>query len=166
MADRQRAEDQARRAGVPADLDSSTPPSPPVAKPHVVDDHGLVGDDIVGLHGRAGPALPSRRAEVVTNGWQAGRRADRDHRGSRRAAAPLPPQARSLREPGGEFQEGGPRGQSPLPPRQIDTGRRGPARAKGRGRRVLASQWRRREELPGRLQGRLQRVRVTSSLRA
>ena len=80
--------------------------------------------------------------------------------------APLPPQARSLREPGGEFQEGGPRGQSPLPPRQIDTGRRGPARAKGRGRRVLASQWRRREELPGHLQGRLQRVRVTSSLRA
>ena len=82
VAGRQRAEDQARRAGVPEDLDSSTPPSPPVAKPHVVDDHGLVGDDIVGLHGRAGPALPSRRAAVVTNGWQAGRRADRDHRGS------------------------------------------------------------------------------------
>lgn len=41
----------------------------PVAGPHVVDDHGLIGDDVVGLHGRAGPALPSRRAAGGTGSW-------------------------------------------------------------------------------------------------
>ena len=44
------------------------PAFPPAAGPHVVDDHGLVGDDVVGLHGGAGSALPSRQAAGRTSG--------------------------------------------------------------------------------------------------
>lgn len=52
------------------------PALPPAAGPHVVDDHGLVGDDIVGLHGPAGPGRPcpaGRRQEGLAN-RRAGRR--------------------------------------------------------------------------------------------
>lgn len=52
------------------------PALPPAAGPHVVDDHGLVGDDIVGLHGRAGPGRPcpaGGRQEGLAN-RRAGRR--------------------------------------------------------------------------------------------
>lgn len=56
-----------RRARLPF-----SPPPPPAAGPHVVDDHGLVGDDVVGLHGQARPALPSRRAAGGTCGPRAG----------------------------------------------------------------------------------------------
>lgn len=79
------------------------PPSPTPAGPHVVDDHGLVGDDVVGLHGRAGPALPSRRAARRTGGL-----ADGDSCDSRREAAPLPLNAQPTRARRG-FPEGSPR---------------------------------------------------------
>lgn len=49
-----------------------TQPSPNPAVPtHIVDDHGLVGDDVVGLHGRAEPALPSRWAAGGPAGYKA-----------------------------------------------------------------------------------------------
>lgn len=72
---------------------------PPAAGPHVVDDDGLVGDDVVGLHGRAGPGRPcpaGGRQEKLADAQTGGP----DRSGSRRGAAPLPSGARSLREPG------------------------------------------------------------------
>lgn len=67
---------------------------PPTAGPHVVDDHGLVGDNVVGLHGRPGPAPPSGGAARGTRGL-----ADLDRRRSRHCTTPLPSRAHSLRQP-------------------------------------------------------------------
>lgn len=54
----------------PCDPAAGHSPSP-AARPHIVDDHGLVSDDVVGLHGPAEPALPSRRAAGGPAGYKA-----------------------------------------------------------------------------------------------
>lgn len=93
----------------------SQPSLPPGARPHIVDDHGLVGDDVVGLHGPAEPAQPSRRAA----GGPAGSRA----RGRTRTDAT--PDAAPHPSPSALPTRARPRGQSQLPTGLIDGGRRG-----------------------------------------
>lgn len=78
------------------------PALPPPAGPHVVDDHGLVGDDIVGLHGQAGPGRPcpagGRQDRLVNR--RAGRRTGPLQLQTRSRAPPtrsaLPTRARAL----------------------------------------------------------------------
>lgn len=73
-----------------------TQPSPtPAARTHIVDDYRLVGDVVVGLHGPAEPALPSRRAaggpaSYKERGGLQGAPEDPDGRDSYKGAAPLP----------------------------------------------------------------------------
>lgn len=88
---------------------------PPAARPHIVDDHGLVSDDVVGLHGPAEPALPSRRAAGGPAGYKARGEIWTD---ATPDTAPLPsPSALPTRTR--------PRGQSQVPTDLIDGGRRG-----------------------------------------
>lgn len=88
---------------------------PPAARPHIVDDHRLVSDDVVGLHGPAEPALPSRRAAGGPAGYKARGEIWTD---ATPDTAPLPsPSALPTRTR--------PRGQSQVPTDLIDGGRRG-----------------------------------------
>lgn len=48
------------------------PALPPTAGPHVVDDHGLVGDNVVGLHGPAGRPCPAGGLQEAPASGQAG----------------------------------------------------------------------------------------------
>lgn len=136
-----------RQAGVPAPTQAALlPPPPPAAGPYVVDHHGLVGDDVVGLHGRAKSALPSRRAAGGTRGLRAGGlRTD----GSRRCCAtPLPPGGRTLGWPGGSCTAVRARGQSHLPRAQI-AGAPRTAAGTGRGLRCVPAGGSPGEGLPG-----------------
>lgn len=114
------------------------PVLPPAAGPHVVDDHGLVGDNVVGLHGRARPALPSAGLQEEPAGVQTCTAVALDT-----AARPSHPASAAYASPAGLAGGRSPHpGQSPFPLARIDGGRPGPLRAKGRGLRVLTSQLR------------------------
>lgn len=88
---------------------SGEPALPPAAGPHVVDDHRLVGDDVVGLHGQAGPGRPCP-AGGLQEGLADQRAGGPDGYSSGLGAAPLPPEGRSLRSPGERY-----RGRAPRP---------------------------------------------------
>lgn len=116
---------------------------PPAAGPHVVDDHGLVGDDVVGLHGRAGPGRPcptGRRQERPADARAGGP----DSSSSGSGAAALPPGARSLgsrpERAAYASREGAPRSQSPLPPVRRTARAPGPAAGEGKEPQKPASQ--------------------------
>lgn len=136
-----------RQAGVPAPTQAALlPPPPPAAGPYVVDNHGLVGDDVVGLHGRAESALPSRRAAGGTRGLRAG--GLRTDGSRRRCATPLPPGGRTLGRPGGSCTAVRARGQSHLPRAQI-AGAPRTAAGTGRGLRCVPAGGSPGEGLPG-----------------
>lgn len=97
------------------------PPPLPAVGSHVIDDHRLVSDDVVGLHVQAWLALPSRQAAGGTSVWS----------GTPRNAL-LPPQRAAQPTPARRGRlEGGPCGQASLPLDPLDGGRyRTPAREK------------------------------------
>lgn len=147
----------------PTGLGHRTPPPatprrvtalPRAARPHIVDDHGLVSDDVVGLHGPAEPALPSRRAAGGPAGYKASGETWTDGTPD---TAPLPsPSALPTRTL--------PRGQSQVPADLIDGRRRGGV-AGGSGRSLLqpANQLKLPGRTTGRCQGRLRGVRKMMS---
>lgn len=130
-------------------------PTPhPRCRPHIVDDHGLVSDDVVGLHGPAEPALPSRLAAGGPAGYKARGETWTDRTPD---TAPLPsPSALPTRTL--------PHGQSQVPADLID-GRRPGGVAGGSGRSLLepANQLKLPGRTAGRCQGRLRSVRKMMS---
>lgn len=131
---------------------------PPAAGPHIVDDHRLVGDDVVGLHGRAGPAQQAGRRR----NWRMRRRMRADPTAAATDAGPRP--SRPKRAAYASRMLPGRRAPRPIiaPNWADDAAHPGRLRAKEPGSRNQPANCGLGEERPGCSQGRLRCAGMTS----